>query len=154
MSKYNREGWTTGQVFQNQGVNTEFTEILAGAANLALTETSKSQYKTAAKHIKRCETYLNVDMSLPFTIQKTLNYVGFLLSVRKVSAGTVNQYLSGVRMLHLCQMMDPSCLRPGIIDLILKGQEHWENIQATLNMKPKRVAVTLGVMKYIKKKLF
>ena len=128
--------------------------MLAKSANLGLAENSKSNYRTAARHIQRCAEYTGIDMSLPFTIEKTLNYVGYLPSVRKVSHGTVDQYLSGVRMMHLCQNLDISSLRPPIVALILKGQQHWENIQNTINNKPKRIAVTLNIMKFIKRKLF
>jgi hypothetical protein len=92
-------------------------------------------------------------MSLPFDVTKTLNYVGFLLEDRKVSSKTVNQYLSAVRMLHLCQGFDSSCLRPQIVSLILRGREHYENALDTLQRKPKRIAVTIKVLKFIKRKL-
>ena len=151
--KYNTDGWAQKEMFMNLNINEEFAMVLAGSTNLALSENSKSQYKTAARHIQGCEDYLNEDMSLPFTIGKTLKYVGYLFTVRGVKASTVNQYLSAIRMLHLCQNHDPQCLRPQIVSLILKGREHWENIQNTLENKPHRVAVTTDVMKYIKRRL-
>ena len=70
-------------------------------------------------------------MSLPFTILKTLNYVGYLLGDRNCIANTVGQYLSGIRMLHLCQGMDAGSLRPTVVNLILKGREHWDNVEET-----------------------
>lgn len=54
-------------------------------------------------------------------------------------------------MAHMCQGIDASCLRPPIVALVLKGREHWENVQKTLLQKPKRVAVTLKVLKYLKR---
>ena len=54
-------------------------------------------------------------------------------------------------MYHLFQGMDVASLRPPIINLILKGREHWENVQKTLSKKPKRVPVTIKVMKYLKR---
>ena len=77
-------------------------------------------------------------MSLPFTIGKTLTYVGYLLGDRKCSSKTVVQYLSGVRMFHLCKGMDVGSLRPPMVNLILKGREHWESIQETFENKPRR----------------
>ena len=97
------------------------------------------------------EETLGIDMSPPFTVTKTLNYVGYLLEERQCCSKTVNQYLSGIRMWHLAQGMDVSSLRPVIVSLILKGREHWENVESTLKRKPKRVAVTLSVMKYLKR---
>ena len=120
---------------------------------MALAENTKSQYRTAAKHIERCALETGMDMSIPFTVEKTLNYVGYLLESRKVSSNTANQYLSAVRMLHLCNGYDCASLRAPIVALILKGRAHWDNVQRTLAKKPQRVAVTLPVMKYIKRRL-
>ena len=118
---------------------------------MAIAENTKSQYKTAVRHIDICATTLNTDMRLPFTISKTLNYVGYLLEDRKCSSKTVAQYLAGVRMFHLCNGMDVASLRPPIVSLILKGREHLENINDTLSGKPKGVPVTFKVMKYLKR---
>ena len=81
--KYNTNGFSTEEVFENFEVHAKYVEILSGAANMALAENTKSQYRTAVNHIKRIEKDLKIDMSLPFTIPKTLNYVGYLLEDRQ-----------------------------------------------------------------------
>ena len=73
-------------------VDERYVSALSGAVNMALTENTKSQYRTAVKHIERIEQELGLNMSLPFTIGKTLNYVGFLLEERKCSGKTVSKY--------------------------------------------------------------
>ena len=124
-------------VFTSLKVNDRYVESLSNAANMAISENTKSQYRTAVRHIERIETELGIDMSLPFDLGKTLNYVGFLLNDRKCSSKTVSQYLSGIRKLHLCKGIDVASLRPQIVNLILKGREHWENVNDTLKGKPK-----------------
>ena len=126
---------------------------LTEAVNMAITENTKSQYKTAMNHVERCKTYTNKNMDFPFDLSKTLNYVGFLMEVRKVSSNTISQYLSALRFLHLVEGADPSSLRPSIVTLILRGREHWEHVENTLSNKPKRVAITVPMMKYIKRSL-
>ena len=150
-SKYNTRGFSNDALFSNLNVHEKYTGILCGATNLALAENTKSQYRTAIKRIKRIESDLGKDMSLPFTVGKTLNYVGYLLEDRKCSSKTAAQYLSGVRMLHLCNGMDVASLRPPVVNLILKGREHWENVHNTLQCKPKRVPVTIQIMKFLKR---
>ena len=140
-------------MFDTLGVDSRYTKLLAGATNMALADETKSQYKTAVNHIARVAKALNTDMSLPFDIKKTLNYVGFLITERNCSSKTISQYLSALRMYHLCQGEDPSCLRPTIVTLILKGREHWKNVQDTLEQKPVRVAVTLSVLKFLKRSI-
>ena len=56
-------------------------------------------------------------------------------------------------MLHLCKGFDVDSLRPPIVDLILKGREHWDNVQKTLNNKPRRVPVTVKVLKFLKRSI-
>lgn len=121
---------------------------------MAISENTKAQYRTSVRHIQRMEDELGLDISLPFTLGKTLNYVGFLLDERGCSAKTVGQYLSRIRMLHLCRGFDVASLRPPIVNMILKGGEHWDNINKTLIGKPKRVPVTIKVLKYLKRALY
>ena len=118
-------------------VDPRFRKALLAATNLSIAERTKSQYLTASKHITRCEEFTGQDMKFPFDTNKTLNYVGFLMEVRKVQAKTISQYLSAVRYLHLVEGEDPSSLRPPIVALILRGKEHWEEVENKLSNKPK-----------------
>ena len=52
-------------------------------------------------------------------------------------------------MNHLAQGYDVPVLRPAIISLILRGKENWEDIQSKLDKKPKRIAVTINILKLI-----
>ena len=120
---------------------------------MAISENTKSQYKTAFNHVERCALFTGQDMGFPFNLTKTLNYVGFLMEVRKVSSNTINQYLSGIRYFHLLSGQDPSCLRTSIVTLILRGRQHWEQVEGIIATKTNRLAITVPWMKYIKKAL-
>ena len=109
---------------------------------MGTSKATKDQYMTAVKHIGRAEKELGIELNLPWNVGQTLNYVGFLLEKRNCSSKTVGSHLSGIRMLHLCNGQDPKCLRPDMVNLVLKGQEHYEEARATLEQKPKRVAVS------------
>lgn len=61
--KYNTKGFAKKEMFENINVDSRYTHFLAGATNMALTDATKSQYKTAVKHIERVEVTLGVDMS-------------------------------------------------------------------------------------------
>ena len=75
-----------------------------------------------------------------------LVYVGWLLTVRKVSSATISQYISGLRVAHLKNGVLPQNLRPDILKMILKGQEHVDK-----ENKIPRLAMTIPVMKLLKK---
>ena len=77
-----------------------------------------------------------------------LAFVGWLISVRKVSSATISQYLSGLRMVHLKNGVMPKNLRPDLVKSILKGHEHNETSD-----KIPRLAMTFPVMKLLKKLL-
>ena len=151
--KYNKEGIAKSNIFSDLNVDPRFVKGLAEAANLAISENTKSQYRTAMNHVTRCREYTGKEMLFPFDLTSTLNYIGYLQEVRKVSSNTVSQYLSALRYIHLVQGQDPSCLRPDIVSLILRGREHWEQVEKTLEGKVRRVAVTVPLMKHIKKSL-
>ena len=78
-----------------------------------------------------------------------LTYIGWLITVRKVKSTTISQYLSGLRTAHLKRGLMPQNLRPDIVKSILKGQEHSE----AKENKPPRLAITLPVMKLLKRLL-
>ena len=88
-SKYNTEGITCLGFIETTEVDEWLSGTLTEAANMAISKNTKSQYSTAMKHIERCAIYTNTVMNLPFTLTMTLNYVGFLLDIRKVSSNTV-----------------------------------------------------------------
>ena len=74
--------------------------------------------------------------------------LGFFLSGKAKSAEV---YISGLRCLHLINGHENPTLRPGIVKLILNGQNRLEKdyIEANSN----RIAVTIPILKLLKKNL-
>ena len=151
--KYNVEGFAKEATLLGLGLHKTLAGPIAMAMNMGVSKATKEQYRTAVKHITRAEKDLGLKLDLPWNVGQTLNYVGFLLETRKCSSKTIGCYLSGIRMLHLCSGQDPTCLRPDIVNLVLKGREHYEEARATLERKPKRVAVTVQVLKLLLRKI-
>lgn len=106
-SKYNTDGFANKEDFSNLNVHNKYTELLADATNLALADSSISQYKTASKCNAGAKEATRTDMSLPFNIIKTLNYVGYLLIAKRNELSSKNcwtiPHLSAVRMTQLCK---------------------------------------------------
>ena len=153
LGKYNGEGFANEATLLGLGLHHSLAGPMARSMNMGTSKATKDQYMTAVKHIGRAEKELGIELNLPWNVGQTLNYVGFLLEKRNCSSKTVGSYLSGIRMLHLCNGQDPKCLRPDMVNLVLKGQEHYEEARATLEQKPKRVAVTVQVLKLILRKI-
>ena len=151
--KYSKHGLFTKETFLNQNIPTNEAQFLAEMANMGLSESSHKVYQTAINHLKRCENEKGVNLALPFDIPKTLHYINYLLLDRNVKANTCEKYLSGIRMHHLTMGFDAPALRPAIISLLLKGRENHDDIQAKLENKAKRIAVTVPVMKLLKRRI-
>ena len=128
--------------------------IMAERSNMALSKNTKSNYQTVKNNIDRCEEAMDCDLSFPWETGKTLNFLAFLLFSREVKAKTASCQLSGVRMAHLELGWDCPVLRPPIVELLLRGTEHWETVSAHLSPKPVRAPVTISLMMAMKRKLF
>ena len=77
-----------------------------------------------------------------------LAFIGWLITVRKVRSGTISQYLSGLRVVHLKKGFWPSNLRPDLVKAIMKGHENEE-----LKKRAPRLHMTIPVLKLLKKLL-
>ena len=86
------------------------------------------------------------------TSDQIVIFVSWLIK-RKLSAATINSYMSGLRMIHLTQGIDIPALRHPIINSILEGKAHIETVNARLKNKPKRLPITLNLLKLIKAKI-
>ena len=128
-------------------------QLLAEMANMGLSGSSHKVYQTAINHLKRCEIDKGISLSLPFDVSKTIQYINYLLHARNVKSSTCEKYLSGIRMYHLAMGFDAPVLRPAIVSLLLRGRENHEDIQAKLDNKEKRIAVTVPVMKLLKRRI-
>ena len=153
LGKYNDEGFANEGSLMKLGLHGALAGPVAKAMNMGISKATKEQYRTAIKHIGRAEEQLGLEFNLPWNVAETLNYVGFLLEIRKCSSKTIGCYLSGIRMFHLVNGFDPASLRPNIVNLVLRGREHFEEAKATLERKPKRVAVTVQVLKLLLRRI-
>ena len=128
-------------------------EALSKAANSGLSAQTWSSYKTAKNHLARCQNETKVLMTFPLTTEKVLVYISWLLFKRKVKAKSAEVYVSGLRCLHLINGHENPMLRPGIVKLILNGQNNLDKLMEKIENKSNRVAVTIPILKLIKKKL-
>ena len=151
--KYSKNCHFTKEAFANQNLLENDAQLLAEMANMGLSGSSHKVYQTAINHLKRCEIENNVNLSLPFDVPKTISYINYLLFTRNLKANTCEKYLSGIRMHHLAMGFDAPALRPAIVSLLLRGKENFDDIQSKLGNKEERIAVTVPVMKLLKRRI-
>jgi hypothetical protein len=146
--KYSKtvEGGYTMESFREYNLPESIVTVIVEAANLSLAKNTWSSYNTAENHIKRCEADTGVEIRFPMTPRMEFAYFGWLMKYRNVSASTMSQYASGLRVAHLKRGVFPPNLRPDIVKAIITGRENDE----TLQKKPPRLAMTIDVMKLLK----
>ena len=153
MGKYNCTGSVLNEVFMKHGLPENISSKLAKRTNMALANNTKSNYNTVKNNIHRCEAELNCNLDFPWTITQTLHFIAYLLFTRKVMSKTVTCQLSGVRMAHIELGFDNPNLRTPLVNLLLRGTEHWDSIQKKLSGTKSRIPVTIEMMRVIKRKL-
>ena len=91
-------------------------------------------------------------MSLPFDLDKTLEFIGWMRT-NKLMSSSMSTYLSGVRMYHIAVGFNEPCLRQPLVKLILKGQSNIDKLRKRLAGDIGKLPVTVNLMKYIKLEL-
>ena len=114
-TKYSGHGGYSVKSFKSYGLPPSIVLTLIEAANHSVSHNTWKSYKTAERHIKRCETETGVKLRLPFGVKETLTYIAWLRRDRKVKSTTVDKYLSGIRMVHLRHGHAVPALRPDIV---------------------------------------
>ena len=127
------KGGYSAKAFKEYKLPTSIVNTLVKASNQSLAMSTWSCYKTAENHLKQCEKDTGVKIRFPMTDGMILAFVGWLISVRKVSARSVDQYLSGLRVAHLKEGVLPRNLRPDIVKSVLRGHEQ-SNAREILRM--------------------
>ena len=132
-SKYGpNNGLVTGKNFKDLPIAASMASALSKAANSGLSAQTWSSYKTSKNHLLRCQNETIVLMTFPLNTEKVLVFVSWLLFTRKKS---------GLRCLHLINGHENPALRPGIVKLILNGQNHLDKIKDDIEAKSKIIAV-------------
>jgi hypothetical protein len=140
------KGGFSAASFANYKLPTSIVSAMVEAANLSLAKSTWASYKTAEAHVRRCEEATGVKIRFPMDERMILTFVGWLISVRKVCAASVSQYLSGLRLVHLKHGVFPTNLRPEIVKSIIKGKSNEDKMM----QKTPKLAITSAIMRLIK----
>jgi hypothetical protein len=144
--KYGSTGGCTAELLSELNLPAETAQSLASLGNLGVAKSTWSAYKTAKVMVDKCQSETKTDLTLPFDQKKTLIFIDWLVRIRKVSAATVNTYLSGVRQLHIVNNIDLPILRSNLTKLILKGISNRDGIKKRSERNPSRLPMTINTM--------
>ena len=147
-SKYGNRSKIPDQLLSSFHISDSSKAILAEAGEFSLARSTWSTYNTAAKLQKECEKQLGRNLVYPWSEADTLEFIGWLLSVRKVKSSTVSSYLAGIKQLHVLQGVEPPQLKSTLVKFLLRGQKNKDNIEARKSQK--RLPITINMMKLLK----
>jgi hypothetical protein len=152
MGKYQARGMVTAvSGFGMLKLPTEMKERLVEISNYGLAKATWSNYKTAETMLLRCQAATGRNLELPLDAEKVLVFVDWLIQVRKVKYRTIENYLAGLRQLHIVLGMETPNLRNGLVNLVLTGRRNMEVREKKVGAAgSRRLPVTLNVMKLIK----
>jgi hypothetical protein len=103
--------------------------------------------------LAKCAKEKGRKFELPLEQDSVLEFIGWLLSDRKVKANTVNSYLSGLRQMHILKGMEPPVIRTSLTKFVLQGKQNMDNISSRTSNKVKRLPVTMNVMRLLKEEV-
>lgn len=149
-TKYGGAGKCSGSLFTGFKLSEGTMKVLTEAGNHGLAKSTWSTYNTAERMLAMCSKQRSTDMALPLSEEKLLEFIGWLIEVRKLKSGTINSYISGMRQLHLLRGMEPPTLRTNLVKFLLRGKKHMDDIKDRQSNSVKRLPMTMTMMRLLK----
>ena len=82
-------------------------------------------------------------MKFPLQTPMILVFIAYLIEHKGLKAKSINQYLSGLRTLHLIRCIECPLLRAAIVQSVLNGRSNFDEEVSRHDFKAKRLPVTL-----------
>jgi hypothetical protein len=152
-TKYGEKGLYTMDSFADTNLPTGLISALVSMANNSLAKGTWSTYSTAYKHVMSCQEETGRSINFPMTKNDVLLFTSWLLTTRGIKATSAEVYLSALRQIHLVKGLEVPTLRPEIVKTVIQGAKHQDTIRDRLEGTPKRLPVTISMMKMIKLEL-
>lgn len=136
--------------------NTDLTEQekvnLAKVSNHGLAQSTWSNYKTARNMLQKCQEEKEKIFLWPISENDIITFIYWLLTKRNLSSSTIENYLAGVRQIHITKGFPVPSFRTDLVKAILKGKQNSEKIE---NLTPRqiRLPATINIMKLLKEEI-
>ncbi len=126
MSKYGKNR-TSLIDLSKKNIPQEAAVYLEDLGDHGLAKKTWSSYATAERLLFKFHKDKNIKPELPLTEDTTLLFIYWLASERKLKAGTISNYLAGIRQLHITKGLPEPHIRSELVNLILQGLLNKEN---------------------------
>ena len=154
-TKYGGQGNVKQELFDKSELPEHVKVKLTSWINHGKANGTWSSYRTAERMALLCQKEIGRKFSWPMTTDDTLTYVYYLVEVRGLRVATVNNYLSGIRQLHVTKGLQPPKLRDEIVRQALKGRANMEVRERSCKESGSqgRLPMTIALMKLLKEKV-
>jgi hypothetical protein len=119
----------------------------------SLTNKTWSSYNTAKRMLAKCCKQNGIKKELPVKESTILIFIHWLATVRKLKTSTINNYLAGIRQLHISHGLPDPSLRSETVNLIIKGAQHKEARDRLAARSSVKQPITTETMLVLKAKL-
>jgi len=137
-----------GDLFKDLEISESSRAALAEAGKHGLARSTWSTYNTAEKALHMCRKEIGRAFMFPLNEEDILEFIGWLISVRKVKASTISGYLAGIRQAHVNQGFKAPTIRTPLVQLVLKGKSNMDSIAD--RRRDDRLPITIEKMKELK----
>jgi hypothetical protein len=150
VSKYgkNRDSFID---LSKKNIPQEAAAYLKDLGDHGLAKKTWSSYATAERLLFKFHKDRNIKPELPLTEDTTLLFIYWLASERKLKAGTISNYLAGIRQLHITKGLPEPRIRSDLVNLILQGLLNKEN-KLSRKTDSQRKPITKELMALLKQR--
>ena len=123
--------------------------------NHGKTNKTWSAYRTAERMALQCQKENQMNFDWPMTAENTLIFIYWLIEQKGLKVSTANNYLAGLRQLHIMKGLPPPKLRSELVKQALRGRANMEASQGNqeLSKKTRRLPMTIAMMKLLKERI-
>lgn len=138
---------------KRSGLTDQEQAQLEEVSSFGLTKNTWSNYKTAETLLIKCFTEKRIVLELPISEDNIIKFILWLDNTKGVCAATINNYLAGIRHLHIRKGAKLPVLRTDLVNLMLKGQKNRE-IRQKYNLEIiERKPITPDILRLLKVRL-
>ena len=130
--------------------------MLGELTSHSLSRKTWSNYRTATAMLTKCCKEKRIPLVLPVSEDTIITFLLWMISERGAKAVTLNNYLAGIRQLHLARGCEAPVLRSNIVGQLIKGKgniEAADKRMASYNTDVERKPITPDVLLLLKARL-
>jgi hypothetical protein len=135
------------------GLTEREQELMEDLSSHGLTKKTWANYKTAERLFAKCCREKGIRLELPAQETTIIIFILWLAEERKVCAATIQNYLAGIRQLHIDKGAPVPIIKSELVNLMIKGKKNKEAAAKRERGALERQPVTPDILRLFKARL-